>query len=130
MAHPVPPIVYVHMSAAFAALALGTFQLWRPKGTYSHRKLGWTWIALMLTVAVSSLWIPRFMQLSWIHVFTLVTLVSIPLALWHIRRGNVRGHASAMKGVYIGGLIIAGAFTLLPGRAIGNLIWRGVWGYL
>jgi uncharacterized membrane protein len=123
----VPAVVYVHLSAALAALVLGTLQLARAKGTLSHRALGWTWVALMLTVAVSSLWIPAFLHFTWIHVFTAVTLVSIPIALWRIRDGNVRAHASTMKWTYLGGLVIAGAFTLVPGRLLGNLLWKGCW---
>ena len=125
----VPIVIYIHLTAAIAALVLGTIQLARVKGTTSHRMAGWVFVALMLTVAISSLWIPSFLHLTWIHVFTLVTLISLPLALWHIRHGNVRGHAGAMRGLYIGGLIIAGVFTLVPGRLIGNLISKGVWGY-
>jgi len=129
MAHPIPPVIYVHMSAALAALVLGTIQLARTKGTRSHRVAGWLFVTLMLTVAISSLWIPRFLQLSWIHIFTAITLISIPLALWKIRHGNVRGHGAAMCGLFIGGLVIAGLFTLIPGRLLGNLLWRGSWGY-
>lgn len=129
MAHPIPAVVYFHMSAALAALAVGTWQLARAKGTASHRVIGWIFVALMYTVAISSLWIPRFMHLTWIHLFTLLTLVSVPLALWRVRHGNVRGHAASMRGLYIGGLVIAGLFTLVPGRLLGNLLWKGTWGY-
>jgi uncharacterized membrane protein len=125
----VPPVIYIHLTAAICALILGTVQLAREKGTPSHRAAGWVFVVLMLTVAISSLWIPSFLHFSWIHIFTLITLISIPLALWNIRHGNVRGHAAAMRGVYIGGLIIAGIFTLVPGRLLGNWIWKGVWGY-
>jgi len=126
--HGVPLVVYVHMTAALTALVLGTVQLARPKGTYSHKTLGWVWVTLMLTVAVSSLWITSFLHFTWIHLFTALTLFSLPFAIWKIRHGNVRGHAGAMKGLYIGGLVIAGIFTLVPGRLIGNLLWKGVWG--
>ena len=129
MAHSVPFVIYIHMSAALAALVLGGAQLARAKGTSSHRIAGWGFVALMLTVAISSLWIPRFLQLSWIHIFTLITLISLPLAIWRIRRGNVRGHAAAMRGLYIGGLVIAGLFALAPGRLLGNLLWKGAAGY-
>jgi len=129
MPKSVPPIVYLHLVAAASAFVLGAVQLARSKGTPSHRALGWTWVALMLTVAVTSLWIPSFLHLTWIHVFTLLTLVSLPLALVHIRRGNVAGHAGTMKGLYIGGLVIAGAFAFVPGRVLGNLLFHGTWGY-
>ena len=128
MSGSVPLVVYAHMSAALVALVVGTIQLARPKGTYSHKRIGWLWIALMLTVAASSLWIASFLHFTWIHLFTALTLVTLPLAIWKIRHGNVRGHAGAMKGLYIGGLVIAGIFTLVPGRLIGNLLWKGIWG--
>jgi uncharacterized membrane protein len=95
----------------------------RVKGTTSHQMAGWVFVALMLTVAISSLWIPRFLHLTWIHVFTLVTLVSLPLALWHIRHGNVRGHAAAMRGLYIGGLVVAGLFDHLACRTLRPVGW-------
>jgi uncharacterized membrane protein len=127
MSHPVAPIVYVHLAAAVGALALGTWQLLRPKGTPAHRAAGWTWVALMATVALSSLWIPAFLHFTWIHVFTLVTAIALPLALWRVRHGDVAGHAGTMRGLYAGGLVIAGAFTFMPGRLLGDLVWKGCW---
>ncbi len=127
MIRTVPPVVYVHFIAAIAALCIGALQLARPKGTGSHRRIGWTWVALMATVAITSLWIPAFLHLTWIHLFTLVTAVALPVGIWRIRHGNAAGHAGAMKGLYVGGLIIAGAFTLVPGRLFGNLFWKGCW---
>src|SRR6202022_5141787 len=115
---------FIHMSAALSALALGTVMLVRRKGTFSHKVLGRTWAALMLTVAISSLWVPSFLHFTWIHLFTLLTLVSLPLAIYKIRTGDVRGHAQAMKGLFIGGLVIAGGFTLVPGRLLGNVLDR------
>jgi uncharacterized membrane protein len=128
MTHPVALIVYLHLLAAVAAFLLGAWQLSRPKGTPSHRAAGWIWAGLMMSVAVSSLWIPSFLQFSWIHLFTLLVLVMLPLGIWRARRGNVEGHRRAMRGLYAGGLVIAGIFTLVPGRLLGDLIWKGCWG--
>jgi len=125
----IPVAVLVHLAAAASALVLGVVMLARAKGTASHKALGRTWVALMLMVAISSLWIPRFLHFGWIHLFTLLTLVVIPLAIYRIRRGNVRGHARAMTGLFVGGLVIAGVFTLIPGRMLGNLLWRTTGGY-
>lgn len=82
MTHPVALIVYLHLLAAVAAFLLGAWQLSRSKGTPSHRAAGWIWAGLMMAVAVSSLWIPSFLQFSWIHLFTLLVLVILPLGIW------------------------------------------------
>jgi uncharacterized membrane protein len=128
MTQPIPPIVYVHLAAAVTAFLLGAWQLARPKGTPAHRATGWTWAALMMTVAISSLWIPSFLHFSWIHLFTLLVLVMLPLGNWRARHGNIEGHRKAMRGLYVGGVIIAGIFTFVPGRLLGNLVWKGCWG--
>lgn len=128
MTQPIPPIVYVHLAAAVSAFLLGAWQLARPKGTPAHRATGWTWAALMMTVAISSLWIPSFLHFSWIHLFTLLVLVMLPLGIWRARHGNIEGHRKAMRGLYVGGVIIAGIFTFVPGRLLGNLVWKGCWG--
>ncbi len=129
MALSVPTPILIHMSAAFSALALGIVMLARRKGTFSHKILGRVWAALMLTVAVSSLWVPSFLHFTWIHLFTLLTLVMLPWAIYKIRTGDVAGHARSMKGLFIGGLVIAGVFTLVPGRLLGNLLWQSVKSY-
>jgi uncharacterized membrane protein len=121
---PLP--ILIHLSAAFAALGLGIVMLVRRKGTLSHKFWGRIWAGLVLTVAISSFWIPRFLHFTWIHLFTLLTLVSLPLAIYKIRSGNVKAHAAAMKGLFIGGLVIAGIFTLIPGRILGNFLWHTV----
>jgi uncharacterized membrane protein len=56
------------------------------------------------------------------HVFSVVVLVMVPLAVLHIRRKRVRAHRITMTSVFAG-LIIAGAFTLLPYRMLGQLVF-------
>jgi uncharacterized membrane protein len=41
-------------------------------------------------------------------------------------RRNLVSHQRIMKGVFYGGLIIAGAFTLLPHRLLGRMLWGSV----
>jgi len=40
----------------------------------------------------------------------------LPLAVLHARRHSVDRHRRAMIGIFTGALVIAGAFTFLPGR--------------
>ena len=127
MSLPLP--VTIHIVSAFGALALGAALLSRRlKGDRAHRIAGWAWVSLMLTVAISSLWIPSFMKLSWIHVFTLITLVSLPLGVYRARTHDVKGHRGTMIGVFTGGLVVAGLFALVPGRFLGNALLRWLQG--
>ena len=54
-ASPIPH----HALAAFAAVIIGAIQLWMRKGGRVHRIMGYIWVALMATVALSSFFYPR-----------------------------------------------------------------------
>lgn len=113
------PVIQLHAFAAMAAFALGLVQFAAPKGTLPHRTVGWIWVALMAIIAVSSFWIHGIRMVGpWspIHLLSVLVLVMVPLALWYAHRHNVRGHMITMISVFIGGLVIAGAFTFVPGR--------------
>ncbi len=114
-----PLAIQAHAFAAMAAFALGLLQFMAPKGTLPHRTVGFTWLALMLTVALSSFWIHEIRlwgPWSPIHLISIYVLIMIPLAVYFARRHNVRGHAKTVIGMFVGGLVIAGLFTFVPGR--------------
>jgi uncharacterized membrane protein len=113
------PIIQLHASAAIVAFVLGIVQLAAPKGTIPHRIIGWTWSLLMVTIAVSSFWIHDLRivgPFGPIHLLSIFTLVMLPLAILHARRHRVDRHRRAMISIFFGALVIAGLFTLLPGR--------------
>ncbi|WP_376988954.1 DUF2306 domain-containing protein [Bosea sp. R86505] len=109
------PVIQFHVAAALLALASGAVVALIPKGTRPHRRLGWIFVSAMMLVALSSLLIARSGHFSAIHLLTLLTLISLPYAVVSRRRGNIAAHRSAMTGLLLG-LVIAGGFTLLPGR--------------
>src|SRR5262245_29889435 len=115
-------VVQLHAFAAMAALVLGIVQFAAPKGTLPHRTLGYLWVGLMLMVAISSFAIygerlPRLSgSFSAIHILSVIVLVLTPLAALAAHRHHVNTHRWAMIALFTGALIIAGAFTLLPGR--------------
>src|SRR5215475_14942757 len=114
-----PLAIQLHALAAMAAFALGVVQLAAPKGTLPHRTIGWTWVALMVVVSGSAFFIHQIRlwgQFSPIHLLAIFTLTALPLAVWHAHSHAVRKHRNAMVFLFIGGLGIAGVFTLLPGR--------------
>ncbi len=125
------PLIFVHMVCAIAALVLGAVLLLRRKGTPSHRALGWAWVLLMAGATISSAFIRDTGMINLagftpIHLLTLLVAVQLPRAVLAIRRGRVDAHRQAMRGMYIGGCVVAGLFTLLPGRFLGRQLWGAV----
>ena len=118
------PIIQVHAVAAFASLAVGGFVLATKKGTRRHRALGWVWVVAMTATALTSFGVREVIPgwFSPIHLLSILTLVSLPLAIWRRRRGDIEGHAKAMRGTFYG-LLAAGLFTMLPGRIIGRMLF-------
>jgi uncharacterized membrane protein len=113
------PAIRLHAFAAMTAFALGIVQLSAPKGTLPHRTIGWIWVTLMAIVGVSSFWIHELRlwgPWSPIHLLSILTLVTLPLAVWAAHRHAVDHHRRAMTGIFFGALVIAGLFTLVPGR--------------
>jgi uncharacterized membrane protein len=114
--------VLAHLAVALLAVVLGTAILLRRKGDATHKAIGWSWVGLMLAAALTSFFIQARGRFSLIHVFSVVVLVMVPLAIVHIRRRRVRAHRVTMISVFAG-LVIAGAFTLLPYRMLGQLVF-------
>ncbi len=123
-------VVQLHLLAAIVAFALGAYVLFRPKGTPIHKLLGRVWMALMATIALSSLLIPASILpfaagFSIIHVLSLWTLVSVCVAIWAARTGRIRQHRIWVGALYGGALIGAGAGALAPGRLISEIFGYG-----
>ena len=113
------PTIQIHAFAAMSAFVLGAVQLAAPKGTLPHRTVGWIWVLLMAAICISSffihairLWGPW----SPIHLLSIFTLATLPVAVWRAHRHDVARHRNAMISLYLGALVIAGLFTFWPGR--------------
>jgi uncharacterized membrane protein len=122
------PQIPLHAFAAMAAFVLGVVQLAAPKGTLPHRTLGWIWVGLMISVAVSSFWIHQIRLVGrWspIHLLSILTLVTVPLGVWKAHRHEVADHRRIMILIFSGALVIAGLFTLLPGRIMHAVLFGG-----
>jgi uncharacterized membrane protein len=120
------PAIPVHAFAAMAAFVLGVVQLAAPKGTLPHRTIGWIWVGLMAIVAASSFWIHELRLLGpWspIHLLSIFTLIMLPIAVWRARRHRVADHRRIMTMTFVGALVIAGLFTLLPGRIMHAVVF-------
>lgn len=107
------PVMMIHLVTAVGALLIGGITLAMKKGTRMHRLGGRIWVSLMVVTALVS--------------FGIKTngLVAVTMAIAAVLRGNLKAHRRGMTLTYIG-LCVAGAFTLLPHRVLGQLVWHGI----
>ncbi len=124
-----PFAIQLHAYAALAAFVLGAVQLARVKGTTQHRALGYTWVGLMLVVAISSFWIHDMRvwgPWSPIHLLSILTLVDAAAGdLFRAPSIVCAATSCTMLGLFAGALIIAGIFTLVPGRIMHRVLFGG-----
>jgi len=112
--------IQIHLVAALVALGLGITMWVRPKGTKGHKLVGRGFVIVMLATAISSFWIREINWggLSWIHIFIPITLFASWEAIYYIRKGNIKRHKSAVKGMFFGALLIPGVLSMIPGRRL------------
>jgi len=86
----------VHVASAIVALAAGAWIIWRPKGTATHRRVGWVYAAGMLTLNVTALMIYRLTgTFGPFHIAALVSLVTLIIGLvpaWRRQPANWLDH--------------------------------------
>jgi uncharacterized membrane protein len=125
-------VIAVHMTAALLAVATGPVALWARRGRAQHPRLhrafGYAWVTLMVVTAVSALFIrdftlPNIAGYTPIHLLVPVVFASLFGAFWMLARRNVAGHRKVMQVLYFTACIVAGAFTLLPQRYLGQALW-------
>ena len=118
--------IQAHLLAALTAFLLSLFMLGGAKGTRVHKAVGWAWVVLMMTTALSSFLITSLNpgRLSWIHILSGWTAFATPLGVWAARTHRIGLHRRTMTGLVVGGLLIAGGLTFIPGR----LMWRVFFG--
>ncbi len=107
------PLLWLHFVAAGLALVIGVAQLALPKGTTRHRRIGWAYGAAMLAVNFGALTTYR-LGFGIFHVFAIVSLYSLAMGLWAIRRWRQTGAAPWLRrhridmGFSYLGLVMAG----------------------
>lgn len=119
------PQTQIHIAAALTALLTGLVILSLPKGRGLHKPLGWAWVIAMGVTAISSLFMTGLNGNSYslIHLLTGWTLIALPMGIFAVRNRNVLAHRRAMTGMFLGGLVVAGALTFLPGRFMFELFF-------
>lgn len=121
------PVIQVHAISAILALGLGPIIFIAKKGNKLHKIIGRIWALAMIGTIASSyfifgirLWGP----FSPIHLLSLYSSYALISGIHYARVGQIKKHKATMQGLYIGGLIVAGTFTFMPGRVM-NLVVFG-----
>ncbi|MFP4045245.1 MAG: DUF2306 domain-containing protein [Rhodosalinus sp.] len=126
-----PLIVQLHLAAALPALLLGPVALYRRRRDRLHKTFGYLWVASILGLAVSGLFIRSEIALLGpfgpIHLFSVFAIYGVADGVWCIRRGDARGHLVAMQSVWFGAVGLAGLLTLLPGRTLNRALFGDAW---
>ncbi|MEQ8798576.1 MAG: DUF2306 domain-containing protein [Salinisphaeraceae bacterium] len=124
-------LAYLHLAIVLPAFVLGTILMIGGKGTRWHRRLGAVYLLLMLLTGVLTLFMPATVgprllnHFGYLHSLSLLTLVTVPTAYWAARHHRVMLHSCNMIGLYVGGLMIAGGFALMPGRLLHGWLFGG-----
>jgi uncharacterized membrane protein len=116
-----PIAIQVHVATVVPAALLGPWMFLAAKGTQTHRLLGKVWLGLMVAAAVSSFFIHTinlFLGFSPIHFLSVFVLYSSYKAIRAAQRHRIREHKINVVSMYVGGIIVAGGFTFLPGRTM------------
>lgn len=82
----------------------------------------------MAVVAISSFWINELRLVgpfSPIHLLAVLTLWTLMRGVLAARNHHVKNHKRAMKTLVIGALLVAGAFTFMPGRIMSQVVSGG-----
>lgn len=129
------PTIATHMTLALSAVAIGPLALWARLGRITrpqlHRAFGYAWVTCMLGAALTGLFIrdfrlPNIGGYTPIHLLIPLTLFSLYRAFRFLAEGNTTGHRKTMQWLYVGACVVTGAFTLLPGRYLGQLLWSNL----
>ncbi|WP_426370326.1 DUF2306 domain-containing protein [Pseudocolwellia sp. HL-MZ7] len=115
--------IYIHLLAVIPSLIFGAINLAMKKGTLLHKRIGKFWAVLMLIAAVSSLFIRPTGSFTWLHIFSVVVIVCVPVGVFAIRSGNAKRHVYCMLGAYIGTVISAYFAVVSPGRFLYGVLF-------
>lgn len=119
------PVIQLHVAAAVAAILLGPLALYWRQGTKLHRYAGYSWVSAMAVLALSSFGIHSFAVIgpfSPLHGLALFTLWSLYEGIRQARAGQIAIHRRVFHNLYWFGVMVAGLFNFLPGRAINRAL--------
>ena len=122
------PVIQAHAMAALTLIPMSIAMITLPKGTSLHKAIGRIWVIGMAVVALSNFGIHEIKMIggySPIHLLSLFTLAMLIMAIHAAKSGNIKRHKTIMTSLIWGALVGAGAFTMLPGRIMYAVVFKG-----
>lgn len=121
-------LLFVHLATILPSIFIGTYLMIFRKGTPLHRKLGKVYLLLMLKTGIATAIMPSmgpklFNHFGFFHIFSALTLWTVPNTWNALKRKDIRAHKFGMVGLYIGGIVIATIVAFLPGRTMYNFFF-------
>lgn len=119
------PIIQLHVLTAVIAILLGPLALYLRPGTRLHKTAGYICVCAMAALALSSFGIHGFAVIgpfSPLHGLALFTLWSLYEGVRRARAGQIAIHRRVFRNLYWFGVMLAGLFNFLPGRAINRAL--------
>ena len=128
-----PLAVQVHLATVLPAFLIGGWSLFvsRP-GSTAHRVAGRVFAVLMAITATTTVFIQSHfgfaltagpLRMSPIHLFIPLTAHGLWSGIRAIRAGEIERHRAIMRRLFFGSIVIAGLFTLLPGRRLHSFLF-------
>jgi uncharacterized membrane protein len=123
--HSVPLFVWLHIATIGTALALTPAMMLRRRGDRLHRRLGWIWSGAMMLTAALTFGIRGINAgaLSYIHLFSALTLIQVPVIVWTARTHRHTRHRNTVRAMVAFALLTAGFFTFPFDRLLGHWLF-------
>lgn len=124
-----PLAIQIHVFTVVPAAVLAAVMLVMRKGTPIHKIIGRVWVGLMAVTAISTFFIHSIRMagpFSPIHLLSIFTLWGCVIIVWSARTGRFDVHRRNVLSLIWGGLGVAGAFTLAPGRIMNQVLFGGM----
>ena len=121
----------IHLLTILPCVPIGFYlMVFSKKGKYPHRFFGKIYMITMFFSAMVSLFLEAKVgatflnHFGWIHLLSVLTVFTVPYSLIAVKKGNIRAHQRSMFFLYWTGLLVAGLFTLSPGRYLNELLFH------
>ncbi len=115
-------IGWFHFITAILALVAGTIVILNPKGTTFHKRIGYIYVASMLSLNISSFFLVNFGGFSIFHFFAIVSLVTVlggMISAWSRHKNWLTSHFYFMSWSVVG--LYAALWSEIGTRFVKNM---------